>query len=571
MHRWIASTALALTALLSACGGGGGGSDGSADTPLPMGGLVDATVYSSLPNAQLAGAEEAVAVTSHQLALGGRTLAYTATAGHLIARDPVADSAQAKVFYVAYELDGIGPAERATRPVTFFYNGGPGSASVWLHLGSFGPQRLATGVPATTASRPFPLVDNAETLLDVTDLVYVDAVGTSRSQAIAPYVNRDFWGVDADAALFRDIVRRWLARHGRTTSPFFLYGESYGGPRTAVLARRLQEAGLWPAGLVLQSPALDYNSNCGVVSTPPISCAGYLPSYAATGAWHGLTQPVPADSELDAWLADARQFAATSWGPALDVHLAGGSADLSLTDPLAQLTGLPAIQWQGQYNLGPTRFRERLVSGQLLGRYDARMLAPNGSALAAEGDPSSTWLTSSFQAAIQSHLHDTLGYRNTSTYVLLGQAIQYWDFSHDGRDLPDTVPDLAAALQADPALRVLAVNGLHDLATPFHVTETDLARLGSPRVTVRNYIGGHMSFLDDGTRPLQRADVVAFITEALAAQPVRRAPLRASGPVAPAPPDRAGVPGVGSGPVVPEPAVQAPMRDPWVPPRQAPR
>ncbi|MCB1997260.1 MAG: hypothetical protein KDG57_15535, partial [Rhodoferax sp.] len=207
----------------------------------------------------------------------------------------------------------------------------------------------------------------------------------------------------------------------------------------------------------------------------------------------------------------------------------------------------------------------------LLGRYDARMVAPNGSALAAEGDPSSTWLTSSFQAAIQSHLHDTLGYRNTSTYVLLGQAIQYWDFSHDGRDLPDTVPDLAVALQADPALRVLAVNGLHDLATPFHVTENDLARLGSPRVMVRNYIGGHMSFLDDGTRPVQRADVAAFIAEALAAQPVRRAPLRAAGTAAPAPPDRTGVMDVGSGPVVPEPAVQAPMRDPWVPPRQASR
>ncbi|MCB1997906.1 MAG: peptidase S10, partial [Rhodoferax sp.] len=260
MHRWIAPAALALTTLLAACGGGGGGSDGAADSPLPVGGLVDDTAYSSLPNAQLASAQEATAVTTQQLVLGGRTLAYTATAGHLIARDPVAGSAQAKVFYVAYELDGVDAAARAARPVTFFYNGGPGSASVWLHLGSFGPKRLVTGVPATTASRPFPLVDNAETLLDVSDLVYLDAVGTSRSQAIAPYENRDFWGVDTDAALFRDIVRRWLERHGRTGSPFFLYGESYGGPRTAVLARRLQEAGLWPAGLVLQSPALDYQS-----------------------------------------------------------------------------------------------------------------------------------------------------------------------------------------------------------------------------------------------------------------------------------------------------------------------
>jgi carboxypeptidase C (cathepsin A) len=557
--RWLGGAiAVAALAWLPACGGGDGQTP--ADSPLPTGGLVDATAYSSLPSAQLAGAEEAAAVTAHRIVLDGRTLSYTATAGHLIARDPVAASAQAKVFYVAYELD---VADTATRPVTFFYNGGPGSASVWLHLGSFGPWRLATGVPATTASRPFPLVDNAETLLDVTDLVYVDAVGTSRSQAIAPYVNRDFWGVDADAALFRDIVRRWLARHGRTASPFFLYGESYGGPRTAVLARRLQEAGLWPAGLVLQSPALDYNSNCGVTTTPSTSCAGYLPSYAATGAWHGLTQPVPEPGGLDDRLDGARAFAAASWGPALDVFLAGGGADAALAEPLAALTGLPAPEWRRQFNLGPTRFRERLVGGQLLGRYDARMLAPNGSALAAEGDPSSTWLTSSFQGAIQRHLHDTLGYRNASTYVLLGQAIQYWDFSHDGRALPDTVPDLAAALQADPALRVLAVNGLHDLATPFHVTETDLARIGSPRVMVRNYPGGHMSFLDDETRPRQRADVAAFITEATAGRPTRRAPLRALPPAAP---DRAGMPEASIGPAVPEPAFQVPMLDPWVPP-----
>jgi carboxypeptidase C (cathepsin A) len=553
MRPVAAPFAACVLCLLAACGGGGG-----ADVPTVAGGLVDTTVYSSQPNAQLAGAEEAVAVTAHQLVLGGRELAYTATAGHLIARDPVADSALAKVFYVAYTLDGADPA---TRPVIFFYNGGPGSASVWLHLGSFGPKRLVTGVPATTAAQPFPLVDNADSLLDVSDLVYVDAVGTGRSQAIAPYVNRDFWSVDADAALFRDALRRWIVRHGRAASPFFLYGESYGGPRTAVLARRLQEAGLFPAGLLLQSPALNYASNCGVIDEPPISCAGYLPSYAAVGAWHGLTQPVPED--LQAWVDGARQFAAAPYGSALDRFLAGSGSDPALYDPLAALSGLPASEWRADFNLGPTRYRERLIPGQLIGRYDARMSAANGSALAAEGDPSSTWLTSSFQIAINRHLQDTLGYRNASTYVLAGNAINSWDFSHAGQLLPDTVPDLAAALDTDPALRVLAISGLHDLATPFFVTETDLARIGSARITVLNYAGGHMSFLDDGTRPVQRAQVAAFIGNALAARPPRRAPLRAT---LPAPPDRVGVPAAVTGPLTPEPALQAPLRDPWVPP-----
>jgi hypothetical protein len=192
------------------------------------------------------------------------------------------------------------------------------------------------------------------------------------------------------------------------------------------------------------------------------------------------------------------------------------------------------------------------------------MLAPVGSALAAEGDPSSTWLTSSFQSAINSYLRDTLGYRNSSTYVLSSNAIESWDFSHAGRALPDTVPDLAAALAADPVLRVLAVSGRNDLATPLHTTQTDLARLASDRVLARHYPGGHMSFLDDVTRPRQKADLVAFFSAAVAAQPVRRAPLAAK----PRPrPDRAGAPAAAGGLSLAEPAMQAPLRDPWVPPR----
>lgn len=555
--RWV--LLIGLAAVLAACGGGG------SDAPLPAGGVDDPTVYSSQPSASLAGAVEQVAVTRHRITLAGQDIDYTASAGHLIARDPVAGAAQASIFYVAYTADLPDPAATATRPVTFFYNGGPGSASVWLHLGSFGPKRLVTGVPATTAARPFPLVDNADSLLDTTDLVFVNAVGSGRSQAIAPFSNRDFWGVDVDAALFRDAIRRWLVIHGREASPFFLYGESYGGPRTAVLARRLQEAGSWPAGLILQSPAMDYNSNCGVSAATTIPCTGYLPSYAATGAWHGLTTPVPSD--VDAWVNQARDFAQGSYAPALTDWLTAATPAPALWDPLGALTGLPAAQWQLQFNLGPTRYRERLIAGQLLGRYDARMRAANGSVLASEGDPSSTWITSSFQTAINSYLRDTLAYRNASTYVMLSNAIQNWDFSHDGRALPDTVPDLAAALAADPALRVLAASGQHDLATPFHTTETDLARLASSRVTTRDYPGGHMSFLDDGTRPRQKADLQAFYADALAAMPVRKPPLAARARPSTPWPDRAGAPDAAGGPPLAEPAMQAPMRDPWVPPR----
>ena len=552
---WRCAAAAALAALLAGCGGGG--DSGAAVVPDAPGTLNDPTAYSSLPDATLPGAVEAAAVTQHRLLLGGREIAYTATAGHLIAREPLAGAAQASIFYVAYAADGADPA---TRPLTFFYNGGPGSASVWLHLGSFGPKRLATGVPQTTAPRPFPLLDNTDSLLDSTDLVFVDAVGSGRSQALAPYRNRDFWSVGADAALFRDAIRRWLQIHGRQASPFFLYGESYGGPRTAVLARRLQEAGLWPSGLMLQSPALDYNSNCGVTSTRDIPCTGYLPSYAATAAWHPLSPPVP--TARAPRLSAAREFAAASYAPALQSWFANAVPAVELWPTLAAWTGLPAVWWQRDFNLGPTRYRENLIAGQLTGRYDARMTAALGSALAAEGDPSSSWLGSSFAGAIDNYLRDTLRYRNASTYVLLSSAIEHWDFSHAGRTLPDTVPDLAAALAADPALRVLVLNGVYDLATPFHVTESDLARIGSNRVGVHNYAGGHMSFLDDTARPRQKADIVAFMARASADRPARSAALAAT--LRPAP-DRAGTPQPADVPAAREPALQSPLRDPWVP------
>jgi carboxypeptidase C (cathepsin A) len=554
---------LLLTLLLAACGGGGGGS-GAPDVPPPndtASGLTDTTAYSADAGASLPGAVEAAAVSTQTLFANGQTLSYTATAGHLIARNATG-AAEASMFYVAYTQPG---ADAAIRPVTFFSNGGPGSASVWLQLGSFGPKRLVTGVPATSASRPFPLVDNADHLLAQTDLVFINAVGTGYSEAIAPFTNRSFWSVDADAALFRDFIQRYLAVNNRGASPKYLYGESYGGPRTAVLARRLQDAGVMLDGLVLQSPAMDYNSNCDIAAAH--GCAGYLPSYATVGAWHQLTRPVPTD--LAAWAAQARSYADSVYAPALQAFLASGQTAPALSQPLADLTGLPLARWQLTLDINADDFRQVLIAGQLLGRYDGRMKAPTGSPLAAEGDPSSTWLNDSFATGIATHLRDQLGYRNASTYVVLSDAISVWDFSHAGRALPDTLPDLAAALAQNARLRVLVISGLHDLATPFHLTETDIARVDPARVRLRNYAGGHMSYLDDGTRPQQLADLKAFYAQTLALRatadlgPERRA--LAAQPAAVAV-DRAGVPQPAGTQPVAEAVFQAPLRDPWVPP-----
>ena len=523
--------ALLLAAVLAGCGGGGSGGPTADPGLAPV--LRDTTPYSSAPDASLPSAEERAAVTAHSVAVAGAPLAYTATAGHLNALAPVSGAAQASLFYVAYTVT---PAPGSERPLMFFFNGGPGSATVWLHLGSFAPRRIVTDAPSLSVPQPFQLVDNAETLLDAADLVFVDAVGSGYSQAIAPFTNRSFWGVDSDAGLMRDFIARYRALNGRQAAPTFVLGESYGSVRAAVLAELMVAAGMPLDGVVLLSSILDYNANCAVFAPAEVNCEGFLPSYGMTGAWFGRSTPVPADA--DAYAEQLRSFAATSYRPAAQAWVdARQPAPPALLDQLVDLTGMPLAHWQANVDLDAGTFRRGLIPGQLLGRYDARFAAPLGSALAAGGDPSSTVITAPFVAAADQLLAGELGYAASARYTLLSNAIASWDFSHDGRALPDAIPDLLAALTTRTALRVLSLAGHHDLATPFRQTELDLARLGAqPGVTTRVYPGGHMIYLDNGSRVRLKADLAAFI----AGRPLA---AEARSPVGPPRRALAGVPG----------------------------
>lgn len=504
---WIAAFVLA------GCSGGGGGGSSSPPPPAPPQAFTNPTIYSSAPSGSLQNAPEITAVTRASVAVDGATLGYTATAGHLNALSLGTGAPQASFFYVAYTLDGAAPS---TRPVTFFYNGGPGSASVWLHIGSFGPKRLATGVPAMNVDPPFPLVDNAETLLDASDLVFVDAVGSGYSTAIAPNRNDTFWGVDADARVFRDFVMRYVAVNNRAASPKFLFGESYGAPRTAVLANLLEQAGVGLSGLVLQSSALNYNVNCGITGSPSVGCGGYVPSYGATGVWFGRSNPDPGIAAIPEFMGPMRTLTAEQYEPALQRWLAATVLpDATLLTQLAATTGMPAPRWQVSFNMRPDYYRVNLMPGTLIGRYDSRVSTVNNS-VGGEIDPSSALISTSFSYRITEYLSTHLRYTTPSTYVLLGNAIRTWNFSHDGRELPDTIPDLAAALVHNPRLRILSMSGYHDLATPFFTTERDLARLGArANLTERNYIGGHMTYLDDASRRQQKADLAQFYRSAL--------------------------------------------------------
>jgi carboxypeptidase C (cathepsin A) len=502
---------LAALLFLAACSGGGGGGSNTPAPPPTAGNYTDPLGYTSAAAGQLTNPNEIVAVSRRQVTIDGQVVNYTATVGHLIALERGTGSQKASFFYAAYTLDGAAPS---TRPVTFFYNGGPGSATVWLHLGSFGPKRIATGTPRMDLPRPFEVVDNAESLIDVSDLVFVDAVGSGYSTAIAPNINRTFWGVDDDAAVFRDFVMRYLIVNNRSASPKFLYGESYGGPRTGVLADLLESAGVRLTGVILQSPAMNYNSNCGVTSRS-LSCSGNLGSYAATGAWFNRSTPSPPAQQIGPFIDDVRVLAATRYEPAVLAHIASNTApDPALLTDLSLASGMPVSGWQSRFNMDPAYFRVNLIPGTLLGGYDARIFFQGSSN--ANADPSSGYISDSFAQRITEYLA-SLGYTNPSIYTTLSQAIQVWRFEHDGNALPDAIPDLAAAIAQNPGLKVLAVNGYHDVVTPFNVTERDLARLGAnPNVRVLNYPGGHMTYLDDTSRPQMKRDLAAFYRSALA-------------------------------------------------------
>lgn len=516
-NDWLRNTAAACAVLLlAACGGGGGGASTPAPVPAPApvpqptplpGTFNDPVAYSGSPGASLSAATEQAAIVQTSINVNGKVIDYTATTGHLTASDVSTGTPSASFFYVAYTA---GTLAAAKRPVTFFYNGGPGSSTMWLHMGSFAPKRVVTNYPSTAMPNPTQFVANPETLLDHSDLVFVDAIGTGFSQAIAPYTNQSFWGVDSDAAAFRDFVRRYITVNNRQASPIYLFGESYGGPRTGVMANLLEMAGVKLTAIILQSPAMNYNSNCGVFNTGPVSCEGYVPSYAAVSSYFKLSNPAPTD--FSSYMVQARNFAAGPYRTA-NVGVLNNTAvpPDSVLSQLFALTGLSTAKWSQTYNMGPGAYRQQLIPGTMIGRYDGRMSALLGTPLTVDNDPSITVANAAFSTTLKSYIANELRYTAQSGYLTGNNIVNVWNFSHDGKAVPDTIPDVAAAMLLNPSLKVVAMSGYHDLATPFYQTELDLARLGSnPNVIIKNYESGHMSYLDEAARKAQRADMVAL-------------------------------------------------------------
>lgn len=457
----------------------------------------DPLSYSSAADASLtAPVAERAAVVHRRLKLNdGSTLTYTGTTGHLTASD-ANGKAEASVFYVAYTADGKPPG---SRPVTFLFNGGPVSATVWLHLGSWGPKRIVTHVP-DASTKSFPLVDSPDTLLSDSDLVFIDAIGVGYSEAIAPNTNQTFWGVDEDARLFRDFITRYIAVNKRQTSPKYLYGESYAGIRTPVLANMLETAGVDLAGVVLNSPIMNYNTACD--TGYGTDCTGFLPSFGAVSTYYGVSSK-PSTTTLPTYIQQLQGFASGSYQPAVKSFLA------SKTPPsggvLAQLTGYTGFAsqvWLDNFNMDPGTYRSKIKPGYAVDVNDGRLNALTG------GAPTS-YYDSAFSDQIKTYLPQGLGYSVKTDYSM--SAGDTWDWQHDGLPQPDSVPDLASAIAQNPQLKVLVMHGYHDLNCPYFQTEMELGRMGNvPNLRVRLFEGGHMTYLNESSRAPMKTELHTF-------------------------------------------------------------
>src|SRR5579859_4510576 len=499
----------------------------------------DTTGYGNGPDDSVTDTSENAAITHHSIAIGGKPITYTAHAGHLVTVDPSSAKPSAKIFYVAFIADN---PTKVDRPLTFFYNGGPGSSSVYVMLGSFAPTKIETNMPNFTPP-PYKLQPNPDSLLDKSDLVFINPVGTGYSAAIAPNKNRDFWGVDQDARSLVAFIKRYLTSYDRWDSPKFLFGESYGTARSCVLAYLLHEDGVDLNGVTLLSSILDYSQ-----AGNPI---GLLPTLCADAWYHQKITVNPAPADLPTFMNTVVPFAQNQYAALL---AAFPNVDQTVVQTLSSYTGIAPIvltSWEGfnvadTNNLGTLHFLIALMQsdGKVLGAYDGRVLGVDTgiaaaiSPLSGGNDATMTAVSGAYTAMWNSYLNDGLQFTSTSAFTDLNdQAFQNWDFGHldptgaqKGRDVNGntvlyTAGDLAALMAINVDLKVLSANGYYDSVTPFAQTASDLREMplrdaaARRNLTIRCYPSGHMVYLDGGSRTALKADLAAFYQSTVGDRP----------------------------------------------------
>src|SRR4051812_28034040 len=460
--------------------------------------------------------------SKHHLRVGRRTLDYTATTGRVVLRDEVYEDGtftgfkpKAEMSLTSYVVDG-----EAERPVTFAFNGGPGSSSVWLHLGLLGPRRVLMGDAGALAPPPYALADNAESLLAVSDLVFLDPVSTGYSRAVEGTKPEPFHGYQGDIESVAELIRIWTSRHKRWMSPKFVAGESYGTLRGAALVEHLQTRhGMFVNGLVLISSVLDLSSIDFENQRNDRAHALYLPTYAAIAHYHGKH----GRRSLKAVLADAEEYAARDypWVLSRGDRLTPKERAAAVRK-VASLTGLSADYVdRADLRIEHWRYFGELLRDQrrTVGRLDGRFTGPMASAIAEhmDADPSHDAISGPYAAVFNHYIRDELGYENDLPYEQISRRVQPWSFrDFEGRPI-DVTPKLERAMRQNPHLAVQVAYGYYDGATPHFTAEDVIAHLQIPEELRANiehaYWGaGNMMHVHDPPRPRQSRALPAFVT-----------------------------------------------------------
>jgi len=462
--------------------------------------------------------DETPVVTKHTVTVDGKTINYTATVAQMPLKDPSGDT-EAHIFYMAYTLDG---AEAAKRPLTFCFNGGPGSASMWVHLGGMGPRSPKLMPNGSMPPPPYQLRDNPNTWLDKTDLVFIDPVGTGYSRAKNIEVARRMNGVTGDIQSVGEFMRMYITRNARQVSPLFIAGESYGTFRAAGLAGYLVDRGIAFNGIVLIGTTLNLETIWS--RSDDLVNQLELPTYAADAWYH---KKVPADlqrKDLKTFLKEVEGFAMGDYAGAL----AKGD-DLPAAERKAVITKL--VRYTGledhyidesnlRWDVG--HFARQLLRDkhEQIGRYDGRLTGPASwnTGETSEFDPSSTLITPPFTAMFTNYIRNELGYKTDMFYYPSG-GVQPWDYGVQN-GFGDTTAMLRNAMARNPYMKVMIAAGYYDLATPYYAVEYTFNHMGlnpemHKNISWQFYQAGHMLYIDSDSHAKLRHDIVEFISSAL--------------------------------------------------------
>lgn len=462
-------------------------------------------------------AKDQITTTQHTLRIGGETINYTARAGTLVMKEEDG-TPKANFFFVAYTRDG---ADAAKRPLTFAFNGGPGSSSVWLHMGCLGPKRVAYGDDEGHApAPPYKLVDNESSILDSTDLVFIDPITTGYSRAIPVKEDKKFHGFEGDLDSVGDFIRLWMTRYNRWSSPKFIAGESYGTTRAAGLSGWLQDHGVFLNGIVLISSILNFET-ARFESGNDLPYILFLPTYSAS-AWYHHKLPADLQSQsLADVTAQAEQFALGEYAAILMKGDAATDPERnSVTQKVARFTGLsPQYVEQANLRIRIDRFDKELLRDRRrsVGRYDSRFTGIDRDAAGErpDYDPSYAAVYGAYTAGFNDYVRRELKYESDLPYEILTSRVRPWSYDKFENRYVDVMETLREAMTENEFLHVYVANGYYDLATPFAATKYTFARsqLAPERrknVSMGYYEGGHMMYLDRKAHAKLKADLAEF-------------------------------------------------------------